>query len=149
MSLDITHQQYRKFLRDTCWYAHAHERNAKELAYLTLGLVGEAGEFADAFKKLIREIGFDDLGRLNRALMQEEGAKMTAELGDVLWYITRLCDVLGIGLEDLMLMNTYKLFKRIEDGGWSPPMRIDWPYSDPFKSYKNVQQELFPADEEQ
>ncbi len=151
MSLEVTHPQYEAFLRHTCWYAHAHESNAKELSYLTLGLVGEAGEFADQFKKAVREAGFDltKIAWENYIIDESDHKdKMVAELGDVLWYLTRLCDVLGINLERLMLENTYKLFRRIEKGGWSPPMEVKWPFTDPFKSYDNVQMNLFPEDVE-
>jgi NTP pyrophosphatase (non-canonical NTP hydrolase) len=138
--------EYREFLRTTCWYEHAHEGNAKEFAYLIFGLVGEAGEFADEFKKVIREAGFDLTTEKFRTFMEmeEHEDKLLAELGDVLWYITRLCDVLGISFDALRLMNTYKLFNRIEQGDWAPPMSVDWPFTDPFMSYENVQMNLFP-----
>lgn len=149
--LNKTVVEYGEFLRTTCWYEHAHECDAKELAYLTLGLVGESGEFADQFKKAVREAGFD-LSKIaweNFIINETEHRdKMVAELGDVLWYLTRLCDVFGISIERLMMENTYKLFRRIEKGGWAPPMPVEWPFSDPFNSYNNVQMNLFPQDGE-
>ena len=35
------------------------------------------------------------------------------EMGDVLWYLTRLCDVYNIKISDLMLNNIDKLFQRM------------------------------------
>ena len=34
-------------------------------------------------------------------------------MGDVLWYLTRLCDVYDIKLSELMVNNMDKLFKRM------------------------------------
>lgn len=143
-----TANEYGEFLRTTCWYEHAHEGNAKEMGYLIMGLTGEAGEAADELKKAVREAGFDLTNYQWKNFMKSDGHhdKLLAELGDVLWYVTRLADVMGIGLETLMLMNTYKLFRRIEEGGWAPPMEVTWPFTDPFKSYENVQMNLFPKD---
>ena len=140
--------EYTQFLRDTCWYVHAHEGNAKEMGYLMLGLEGESGEAADELKKAVREAGFDLDNHQWRDFMHQDGHhdKLLAELGDTLWYVTRLADVMGVSLEKLMLMNTYKLFRRIEQGDWAPPMEVSWPFTDPFKSYENIQMNLFPLD---
>jgi len=35
------------------------------------------------------------------------------EMGDVLWYLTRLCDVYNITLSELMVENINKLVKRM------------------------------------
>jgi len=148
MSLEKTYPLYRGFLRQTCWYEHAHEGNAKELGYLILGLGGETGETLDEFKKAVREAGFDMQAEPFKAFLRQDGHhdKLVAELGDVFWYLTRLCDVLSVPLENLMFMNTYKLFKRINDGDWAPPMDVKWPFNDPAKSYDNVQANYFPED---
>ena len=34
-------------------------------------------------------------------------------MGDVLWYLTRLCDVYGLKISDLMVNNIDKLFQRM------------------------------------
>ena len=68
------------------------------------GLVGEAGEVAEKFKKLIR----DKQG----ALTDEDKAEIIKELGDVLWYVTTLSHLLGSSLEDVARKNNKKLLSR-------------------------------------
>jgi len=71
------------------------------LTYLALGLNGEAGEVAEKFKKRIRD------GKV----LDEDFAH---ELGDVLWYLTRLVDELGHDLSDVAEGNIDKLLDRQE-----------------------------------
>lgn len=72
-----------------------------ELFHLVLGLVGEAGEIAEKFKKIVRDNDSD----LDKKDMQKE-------LGDALWYIAVLADHLGIKLEDIADANITKLASR-------------------------------------
>jgi len=65
----------------------------------TLGLCGEAGEFADQVKKEMRDC-------------QDRTAKQVDELGDVLWYLTSLAGQLGWSLEELASLNYQKLHER-------------------------------------
>ena len=76
--------------------------------YTILGLVGEAGEVADKYKKVIRDHG----GVLDDA--QEEA--LVKEVSDVAWYLARLSDELGITLEDLFSLNFEKLMDRKKRG---------------------------------
>ena len=69
------------------------------VSYLALGLNGEAGEVAEKVKKHKRG---DDID-----LTELEG-----ELGDVLWYLTRLADELDIRLNEVADANLDKLFDR-------------------------------------
>ena len=79
----------------------------KGLDYCTLGLVGEAGEIANKVKKVIRD---------NRPVDDAFKADMKAEIGDVLWYIARLADELGISLQEVADYNMEKLLSRLERG---------------------------------
>lgn len=72
------------------------------LAYVALGLTGEAGEIANKAKKLLR--GDDNADELREALR--------AEVGDVLWYVAMLCGELGVMLEDVAQSNLNKLNAR-------------------------------------
>jgi len=73
----------------------------KALEYLALGLNGEAGEVAEKIKKHIRD------GKE----LDEDFAK---ELGDVLWYLTRLVDELDADMSEIAEANLDKLFDRKE-----------------------------------
>ena len=76
--------------------------------YPTLGLVGEAGEVAEKVKKVIRD---------KKGIFDEEskiGIKM--ELGDVLWYLSNLCDEFNFSLEEVALQNLDKLKRRASLG---------------------------------
>jgi len=81
----------------------------KALEYLTLGLVGEAGEIANKAKKLIRD-GADVEG-YNDKLDQ-----IAAELGDVLWYAAMLCNHVEVNLGKVMENNLDKLADRKNRG---------------------------------
>ena len=85
---------YTDFTRRTARYPKRREKE-----YLMLGLMNEAGEVGGAFKKEIR----DHID--NTELIIDE-------MGDVLWYLTRLCDVYNIKLSELMVNNMDKLFAR-------------------------------------
>lgn len=69
-----------------------------------LGLVGESGEVADKFKKLIR----DKQGRLS----DEDTVEILKELGDVLWYVNSISHLLGSDLEKVAQSNLDKVLSR-------------------------------------
>lgn len=73
-----------------------------------LGLTGEAGELADKIKKVYR----DDGGVFN----QGKRDAIAKELGDVLWYVTRLGATLGFSLMDIARGNIEKLTDRAKRG---------------------------------
>ncbi|MGI8470501.1 MAG: nucleoside triphosphate pyrophosphohydrolase family protein [Pyrinomonadaceae bacterium] len=78
------------------------------LQYLALGLNGEAGEVADQIKKAMR----NDDGEIS----VERLVKLRSELGDVLWYLTRLADELETNLAEVANENVEKLLARKEQG---------------------------------
>lgn len=78
------------------------------LAYATLGLTNEAGEFAGKVKKVFR----DHDGNLSEQLHQS----LVAELGDVLWYLAEISSELDIKLSAAANMNLEKLRDRVERG---------------------------------
>lgn len=71
------------------------------IIYPTLGLVGEAGEVAEKVKKVIRD---------KKGIFDEESSlAIKKELGDVLWYISNLCNEFKFSLDDVALENLKKL----------------------------------------
>lgn len=72
--------------------------NQVDLLYAVLGLVGEAGEVADLYKKgAFRGSG----------LIQEE--KLIEELGDVRFYLEVACIALGIDMKEIEQQNIEKI----------------------------------------
>jgi NTP pyrophosphatase (non-canonical NTP hydrolase) len=112
--------QYRDFVKNAGWYAHAGQKNSFELNYIVLGIAGEAGETADAWKKIVRINGNPNGWEL---CSDDQRIKLTHEAGDTLWYIQCLCIFLGIDLQELMLLNTVKLYERLKKDGREVP----WP----------------------
>jgi|TARA_R110001606_G_scaffold376942_1_gene535819 NTP pyrophosphatase (non-canonical NTP hydrolase) len=78
------------------------------ITYPTLGLVNEAGEVAGKVKKVFRDNG----GVFG--LRERESIKK--ELGDVLWYMSALCNDLSINMSDVAESNLAKLNSRLSRG---------------------------------
>lgn len=78
------------------------------LAYTALGLNGEAGEYADQVKKMIRNDG----GKLTA----ERREKLIEELGDLLWYAAACAQELSVGLGSVAYLNLCKLRRRASEG---------------------------------
>lgn len=72
------------------------------------GLVGESGEVAEKFKKLIR----DKQGKLS----DEDKQEILKELGDILWYVNTVANLLGSSLEEVAQRNLDKVLSRKERG---------------------------------
>ena len=69
-----------------------------------LGLVGESGELADKYKKIIRDKG--------SVISDADRDELVKELGDVLWYVATLARYLGTTLDDVASLNVAKLTDR-------------------------------------
>ena len=72
-----------------------------EVMNASLGLAGESGEVADTVKKMFFH-------------KEQEGRRteLLEELGDVAYYFTKMLDLFGFTLEEVLEANTAKLFKR-------------------------------------
>lgn len=70
--------------------------------YATLGLAGETGEFVELIKKWAR----------NPTNSRPPQEKLKSELGDVIWYVTRLCNQLGLTLAEVIEYNRSKIDRR-------------------------------------
>ncbi len=88
----ITANEYQEKCKSTAIYP---KKDA--IAYLSLGLVSEAGEVAGKVKKQIRD------GTVSN---------VASEIGDVLWYAARLADELDLSLAEIAEENMMKLLDR-------------------------------------
>ena len=73
-------------------------------ANAALGLTGEAGEVADEVKKCMYQ------GH------PWQPSKIIEELGDVLWYVTLMAELMNVPLEYIVQANIEKLERRYPDG---------------------------------
>ncbi|MHC4753465.1 MAG: nucleoside triphosphate pyrophosphohydrolase family protein, partial [Planctomycetota bacterium] len=76
--------------------------------YRTLCLCGETGELANKVKKLRRD--FDS------TIPMEASEGIVHELGDILWYLSTICDIIDVKLEDVAIKNTDMLLERMKQG---------------------------------
>lgn len=73
-------------------------------ANLGMGLAGEAGEVCDYLKKVV----------FHGHSMDKE--KLSDELGDVLWYLANLAEMIDVPLSEVANKNIEKLKKRYPNG---------------------------------
>jgi NTP pyrophosphatase (non-canonical NTP hydrolase) len=106
----MTFEEYLKKIEGFDLLGDGSTTNAGEPAYVAkiLGLVGEAGEVAEKYKKVIR----DKEGIIGK----EDKDLIIKELGDVLWYTAMLAKYLGVSFEDIAIANINKLSSRKERG---------------------------------
>ena len=97
----MTNKQYQKFVKQYFFGDAKHNIPEEDITHAILGLVGEAGEVVEVYKK----------GRYytDRSL---DKIAMAKELGDVLFYLTAIANEIDYELEDLIDINVYKLRKR-------------------------------------
>lgn len=73
--------------------------SAKNIGYMLYGMTGEVGELHSIYAKNIRD------GKINPEHIQKE-------IGDVLWFVSGICSLLGYKLSDIAQMNIDKLEDR-------------------------------------
>jgi len=97
---------YQKQTTSTAIYNNtsAIDANTAQLAYVVLGLAGEAGEVANKLKKVIRDGG--------GVITKEQRFALIDELGDVFWYLAQCCEKLDIDLSVVAMNNLNKLAER-------------------------------------
>lgn len=102
--------EYQKKALTTDLGKNKPHKYAHDPAYVDkiLSLVGEAGEVAEKYKKIIRD--------KEGVLSKEDKEEIIKELGDVLWYIAVLADYLSVSLGELAERNIEKLSSRNERG---------------------------------
>lgn len=101
-------QEYSEQAITTLTSDHDYGEITPELMAQVLGLVGESGEVAEKFKKLVR----DKYG----VLTDENKAELLKELGDIVWYVNSIAILLGSDLEAVLRNNLKKVLSRKERG---------------------------------
>lgn len=98
-------KDYQKKAKQTALYPAV---GGQAWVYPALGLSGEAGEIANKLKKVIR----DNDGEIS----DDTKVVIKDELGDVLWYVSRLASELGLDLDEIAKTNIAKLADRKQRG---------------------------------
>jgi NTP pyrophosphatase (non-canonical NTP hydrolase) len=83
---------------------------AAQLLGAVLGLSGETGEVSDLVKKVVMQ---------GKPFSDDIKNKLVEETGDILFYLTMLCDALGTDLAQVQSLNQQKLSKRYSSGTFS------------------------------
>lgn len=97
-------QSYEAFCESSDLYRI--QRGVPPSMFYAVGLCEEAGEVAGKVKKFYRDN--TDFDAFRDALMNE--------IGDVMWYATRLANYNGISLEEVLFANMKKLQSRMDRG---------------------------------
>ena len=97
--------------------------SCNNFAYMSLGLVSEVGELAGKVAKAVRKEEITLFGNdlyCGKQISEDGGAELhkglIGELGDVLWFVSGICEVLGLSLEDVAEANLAKLAERKKNG---------------------------------
>lgn len=85
--------------------AHSLDDNILfDMLHSAVGVSGEAGELLDHMKKAVWQDHKLDFGY------------MALELGDILFYLTSMCNCIGTDIDTVRRLNIEKLTKRYPDG---------------------------------
>jgi NTP pyrophosphatase (non-canonical NTP hydrolase) len=104
----MTFEEYQKQAFSTMTQDHAFGDVTPQLMAQFFGLVGESGEIAEKVKKILRD--------KNGLISEEENKELLKELGDVLWYVNALAQLLGSNLEEVAAANLEKVLSRKQRG---------------------------------
>ncbi|HEY3993734.1 MAG TPA: nucleoside triphosphate pyrophosphohydrolase family protein [Ktedonobacteraceae bacterium] len=96
----MEHAEYAKEVHRTC----SIEDHRELLTLTALGIAGEAGEVVDIIKKVLYHAHELDTSELCK------------EMGDLFWYMTLLCETVGLTLDNVMQANVEKLRQRYPAG---------------------------------
>src|SRR3990167_10725959 len=106
--LDSEFNKYLEFVTDTTSYPSYPNNldsgtgSLEELTYCALGLAGETGEAVDCVKKMMRD-------PTDLEYRRKQISNLFLEMGDVLYYWTRLALVLDLHPSEIMKANIKKL----------------------------------------
>lgn len=100
----MTNLPYHEFVESVWLGSPAMDKERADLNFIGLAICEEAGEVAGKLKKMSRGDG---------NITYEQ---IAYELGDVLYYVTKLGNSIGFPLNDLLIMNINKLESRLDRG---------------------------------
>jgi len=98
--MDIEH--YQKFVNKTAFFPKSSQ--GRNLSYLVMGIVEEVGEI---FEFIVKKETFNE----NEYILEQT----IKESGDLLWYITAICNEINFSLERLMQYAKVKKNKHISN----------------------------------
>lgn len=98
--------EYQKIAGTTDVGTSAQDNIKPGWMYYVLGIGGETGELLEHVKKHFR----DDYGQMT----PERLGDIVSEIGDIQWYLARLCSHLGLDFEEVFIKNCEKLARRKE-----------------------------------
>jgi NTP pyrophosphatase (non-canonical NTP hydrolase) len=101
---NINIKEYQEACQKT---ARVLEDKNKEITFWGLGVAGEAGDVASCIKK--------EVFHENKNV--REGIK--ENIGDMMWYISMICNFYGWSLDEILVENLEKLKRRYSSGGFS------------------------------
>lgn len=108
----MTFNEYSKSIRPT-------RDCPSSIFYSALGLAGEAGEVVDKIKKYWRDKVYKSEEDWDHELdLMDKDTKegIIKEMGDVMWYLSDLADLLGVSLDRVAQTNIQKIKGRVERG---------------------------------
>lgn len=104
----MTFEEYQAQAISTLTKDHAYGDTTAEMMAQVLGLVGESGEVAEKYKKILR----DKSGKIS----EEDKQEILKELGDILWYVNAVAHLLNSNIAEVAESNLQKVLSRKERG---------------------------------
>lgn len=100
----MTFDEYQKQALTTAYTDPKHQDTLMEKTIWAMGIVGEAGEVIEKWKKMV---AYNE-GKITKEFTDD----MKKELGDVVWYIAVLAHSLNLSFDEIMQLNVKKLKDR-------------------------------------
>lgn len=99
VEIDMRFNDYQTLSQETALPSIGKDKPVA-MPYALLGLSSEVGEVSSLFKKQMR-----DGGKVSEEALEKE-------LGDVLWYVARICELANLQMGDVAAKNLNKLSAR-------------------------------------
>jgi NTP pyrophosphatase (non-canonical NTP hydrolase) len=104
---------YQRWTISTARYPGSGERTPEAIVYVALGLTGESGEVAEKVKKTLRgDKSVEGPPGIHNAALLVGDQGLLSEMGDVLYYLSRLAAETGFTMSQVMEASVKKLEDR-------------------------------------